>query len=272
MSIQAAVTMGQLQQKMDLIGNNMANSSTTGYKSRNADFQSLLFQQIDHHLGSENESPRLTPDGIRVGAGAALGSTNSNLSQGQVQDTGRDLDVALLEKNQLFQIQTTNDNGETETQYTRAGNFYLSPQDNGEVMLTTSNGHPVVGANGDPIVLEDGFESLNINKDGSIETTRNGQSQQEAQLAIVQAVRPRVLEAVGENNFRIPEDAGVAADEIIEELEAGTVEVKSKALEGSNVDLSQQMTDLLTTQRAYQFNARSISTSDEMSGLINQLR
>src|SRR5699024_5713549 len=110
--IQSAVTMNQLQQKLDLIGHNLANSETTGYKGKNAEFSSLLFQQINNLRDPANAEGRLTPDGIRVGSGARLGAINTDFSAGPLQTTDRALDVALLEDNHLFQIQISEDGTE----------------------------------------------------------------------------------------------------------------------------------------------------------------
>ncbi|UFT98904.1 flagellar hook-basal body protein [Radiobacillus kanasensis] len=267
---QASVTMGQLQKKLDLIGHNMANANTSGYKSRQADFSSLLFQQIDNLNSPANAQGRLTPDGIRIGSGAALGHTNTNLQVGNVQTTGRALDVALLDESQWFQVNVT-EGGATETRFTRSGAFYLSPINDTHVMLTNQDGQPLVGENG-PIVLADGFDSIEITSTGQIQVTRNGQRQVEDQLSIVSITNPRLLEASGDNNFRLPDNAGINPAAIVQNLNPGEVQLKSGALESSNVDLANQMTELMTTQRAYQMNARSISMNDQMMGLVNQLR
>lgn len=273
MSAQAAVTMGQLQHKLDLVGHNIANVDTTGYKNRSAQFSSLLFQQIDNLSDEEaNAQGRLTPDGIRLGSGAKIGATNVNLSLGSIKQTGRGLDIALLKDNQLLQVDVT-ENGVTETRYTRDGTLYLNPMEDGQLMLTTSDGHPILGEDG-PILLADGAEDVSISKNGTIQVTRNGESQAEGQLAIVEAIRPQILESVGNNLFRLPNitaEAYVAGD-IIQDVELNDIELKSGALESSNVDLALQMTEMMQTQRAYQFNSRTISMGDQMSGLINQLR
>jgi flagellar basal-body rod protein FlgG len=269
MNIQAAVTMAQLQQKLDNIGHNIANANTNGYKQRTANFSSLLMQQI----GNDEINPtRLTPEGIRLGSGARLGHTNINFSQGSLQQTDRNLDVALLEDNQFFQISVT-ENGATETRYTRAGNFYLSPMDNGQVMLVSSDGNPVLGANG-PILLEDNMEALEIGENGQVMVTRNGVATQEAQLSVVQAIRPRLLESTGDNLYRLSELTLASYDqaEIIEDIPVNELNVRAGALEASNVSIQEQMTEMIETQRAYQFNAKSISMHDQMQGLINQLR
>lgn len=273
MMIQAAVTMNQLQQKLDMIGNNMANSQTTGYKSRQADFSSLLFQQVNNLTDPANAEGRLTPDGIRVGSGAKLGSTNIDLTLGSIKETNRVLDVALTQDNHLFQI-LVNQNGQEETLYTRDGSFYLSPVNNNQgLMLTTSDGNPVLGQNG-PIVLAEGFDAISIRENGEIVVTRDGQEAVEGRLTIVEAVRPRLLEAAGQNMFRLPDmgNLGFDADEVIQEIDPNAAVLQSGALEQSNVNLSKEITDLITTQRSYQFNARTISMGDQMMGLVNQLR
>lgn len=273
MMIQAAVTMNQLQNKLDMIGNNLANSQTTGYKSRQAEFSSLLFQQMNNLTDEANLVGRETPDGLRVGSGAKLGTINSNLSIGSFTETGRALDVALLEGDMFFQIEVAED-GTSETQYTRDGSFYLNPMPNGEdLMLTTKDGYPVIGENG-PIIIADGFDSIDIQSNGQVLVQRGNQTEVAGYLAIVEAVRPRLLEAVGQNAFRLPnlEQLGYNMNEVIQEANTAGNLVKSRSLENSNVDIAKQMTDMIMTQRAYQFNARTISMSDQMSGLINTMR
>ncbi len=269
--IQAAVTMNQLQNKLDVIGNNLANSETTGYKSRQANFASLLFQQMDNMTDPANAEGRLTPDGIRIGAGAKLGSVSSNLSTGTITETDRVLDTALLADNHLFQIQVT-ENGATETQYTRDGAFYLNPVNNDQaVMLTTKEGHPVLGENG-PIIIPTGFEDVQIQPNGAIIVQRGAQTEQVGNVAVVETARPRTLEATGQSAFRIPDGTDGNIGEMIRDIPGQTTVLQSGALEKSNVDISKQMTDMISAQRSYQSNARTISMSDQMSGLINQLR
>ncbi|MFC4024993.1 flagellar hook-basal body protein [Oceanobacillus longus] len=273
MMIQAAVTMNQLQQKLDLIGNNMANSQTTGYKGRQADFSSLLIQQVNNLSDPANAEGRVTPDGIRVGSGAKLGSTNIDLSLGSILETDRVLDTALKQDNHLFQIQV-NENGQENTLFTRDGSFFLNPMNNNQdLMLTTGDGNAVLGQDG-PIVIAEGFDSIDIRENGQIIVSRGGQTAVEAQLAVVEAVRPRLLEAAGQNLFRLPdmEELEFDAAEIIQATAPNADVLQSGALEQSNVDIAQQMADLMVTQRSYQFNSRTISMGDQMMGLVNQLR
>ncbi|AUJ24025.1 flagellar hook-basal body protein [Virgibacillus dokdonensis] len=270
--IQAAVTMNQLQNKMDVIGNNMANSQTTGYKSRQANFSSLLFQQMDNLTDPANAEGRMTPDGLRIGSGAKLGSINADFQVGSLRKTDRSLDTALLAPNHFFQVEAT-ENGVTETRYTRDGAFYLTPiNGNQEVMLVDKNGNAILGADG-PIITATGFDAIAVQPNGQIVVKRGDDSEVVGTLAIVEALRPHLLEAAGENTFRLSEEANaqVAFADAIQPAAGGKM-LESGKLEASNVNMSKEMSDLIMTQRAYQFNARTISMGDQMSGLINQLR
>ncbi|WP_368653329.1 flagellar hook-basal body protein [Ornithinibacillus sp. 4-3] len=272
MMVQAAVTMGQLQNKLDVIGNNLANSQTTGYKSRQVEFSSLLFQQINNMTHPSNALARVTPDGIRVGTGAKLGSINSNLSSGALQTTDRDLDTALINESHLFTVEVIQNN-QSEIQYTRDGSFYLQPIRNDSVMLTTADGNPVLGRNG-RIEIDAGFDSINILSDGNIIVKRGDNTENVDSLQIYEAHKPRLLEAAGDNLFRIPDEILLTEniDTILEQVGNGNNLVQSGTLESSNVDMAEQMTEMINTQRSYQFNARTISMADQMMGLVNQLR
>lgn len=271
--IQAAVTMNQLQQKLDLIGNNLANSQTTGYKKGQAEFSSLLAQQINNMSHPAGAEGRLTPDGVRVGAGARLGSTMHDFSRGTVTETDRPLDVALQGDNHLFQI-AVEENGVTDTRYTRDGSFYLQPVGTtGEVMLVTNHGHPVLGETG-PITFQDGFDDISIQPNGDIHVTRNNQTEAEGRLNIVETDVPQLLEATKNNAFRLPNlaELGYTLNEVMNEVAGNENLLQAGALEQANVDMASEMSDLLTAQRSYQMNARTISMGDQMMGLINQLR
>ena len=274
MNVQAAVTLGQLQNKLDLIGHNVANMNTAGYKTKSANFTSLIYQNIDNLRDVEaNATGRQTPHGIRLGSGARIGHTNINLALGSLNTTGRGLDIALLEDNHLLQVEVTDENV-TETRYTRDGSLYSRPLADDQLMLTTSDGHPVLGQTGDSIIFDQNIDDVSINQTGQIITMRDGVEVVEGQLAFVEAVRPQFLEPAGENLFRLPDltEAAYVAEDIVVGVDPFENTIQSGTLEQSNVDLATQMADLLQTQRAYQYNARTISMHDQMRGLINQLR
>ena len=272
MMIQAAVTMGQLQNKLDNISHNMANSQTTGYKSRQSEFSSLLFREINNLSAPENAEGRLTPDAIRTGTGARLGGVHLDLAEGSIQETDRALDVALLDKDHLFQVQTTVD-GREEVRYTRDGAFYLSPVNDNTSLLVNGEGDPILGTNG-PIQVPANLDDVNINDSGQVIGIQNGEEQVLGQLAIVKAERPRLLAAADDKMLRLPDEANVEAADVFTPVgNAGNTKVlETSALEQSNVDLSEQMTDMVNAQRSYEFNARTLTMGDQMNGLINQLR
>jgi|SRR5699024_1479349 len=261
---QAAVTMNQLQNQIDMIGHNLANSQTSGYKSRQAEFSSLLNQEMMNMTDAANLQGRMTPDGIRLGTGARLGAIDNDLSLGAIQQTDRDLDTMLLDENHYYQIQV-----EDEIQYTRDGAFYLQPLENGnEVMLVTRNGYPVNGANG-PIQFAAGFESIHVAENGDVIVKRGAANEFVGTIAVAEIAQSRSLEAVGDNLFRIPDAAGAG---LVQAAPANRALIEARALEMSNVSIQEQMTQLINAQRSYQFNSRTISMADQMQGLVNQLR
>src|SRR5690625_281857 len=245
MMIQAAVTMNQLQKQLDVIGNNIANTETTGYKARKTEFSSLLFDQINNLTDPANEQGRLTPDGIRVGSGARLRTTNFNLSEGHMVTTDRPLDTALIEPNSLFEIQVT-ENDVSERRFTRDGAFYINPINDAQVMLTTVDGHQVLGRDGNPIVFSSEFDNIDISETGTVTIQQGNLTLPVGELNVVTANRPRLLEAVGENQFRLPnlEELGMVEDDIIQDTTMGLEVLQNHTLERSNVQLSEEMSEL----------------------------
>src|SRR5699024_10664710 len=197
-------------------------------KSRQANFASLLFQQMDNMTDPANAEGRLTPDGIRIGAGAKLGSVSSDLSTGTISETDRILDTALLADHHLFQIQVT-ENGVTETQYTRDGAFYLNPVNNDQAeMLTTKEGHPVLGENG-PIIIPTGFEDVQNQPNGATIVHSGVQPEQVANIAVVGVDRPGTLDATRQKAFRMPHGADSNIGEMIRDIPDQAIVLQSGA-------------------------------------------
>lgn len=270
--ISAAVTMGQLQHKLDTISNNMANSTTNGYKRREAQFSDILFQQINSEALNPTEAGRLTPNGIRLGSGARVSSTALSLEAGTLQQTGRLLDVALTQPSYYFQVSAIDNYGNESLQFTRDGAFYLSPSANNanEMELVTSEGNKIMGVDG-PITIPADHSKITIGQNGQVSVTlNNGAIVESGQLAIVNMVRPQLMVSVGQN-LQAPQD--IPLNQLIEEVNAGAGNfVQQGALESSNVNISTEMTEMIQTQRSYQFNARSLTIADQMMGLVNGLR
>lgn len=269
---QASAAMKALQHKLDTIGHNLANSNTHGYKARKVEFQSLLKQHINNLNDPINAQGRITPDGIRVGTGSKLGSTNNDLSVGTMQATERNLDTMLLHDNHFYQIHIQED-GVDEIRYTRAGAFYVTPLGNGQVRLVNSDGNTVIGLNG-PIQFNENFDAIQINERGEVVVTYGTNDVVAGRLAIVEITKPRLLEAAGQNMFRLPNLAalGYNFNDIVQAVLDDARLVQNNVLEMSNVQIQDEMTEMIIAQRAYQLNARSITTADQMQGLINQLR
>ncbi len=270
--ISAAVTMGQLQHKLDTISNNMANSTTNGYKRREAQFSDILFQQIRSEALEPTEDGRLTPNGIRLGSGARVSSTAVSMEAGTLQQTGRALDIALTQPSLYFQLAGVDNNGNGTLQFTRDGSFYLSPSAGNpeEMELVTSDGSKVMGVNG-PITIPADHSKITIGQNGQVSVTlNNGAVVESGQLAIVNMIRPQLMLSVGQN-LQAPQD--IPLNQLIEEVNAGAGNfVQQGVLESSNVNISNEMTELIQTQRSYQFNARSLTIADQMMGLVNGLR
>ena len=278
--ITATNTMSQLQKQLDMIGNNLANANTTGYKQREISFSELLVQQFNNQSVEENEVARLTPNGIRQGVGAKLGQTRVNVAQGNLQQTGRMLDLAFTKEGQYFQVQVQ-ENGQELTRFTRDGTFYFSPMENGsdQVMLVTSEGFPVLDENENPIIIDQGFKDIKISENGTVTVVPNDQNglPQQFNLSVVEVQRPQLLESKGGNLLGLPnlEELNIEQQDVLTFMiddERAQIKLQQGALEQSNVDLTVEMSELLNTQRSYQFNAKSISIADQMMGLVNGIR
>lgn len=270
----SSVSMGQIQKKLDTIGHNISNINTHGYKRRETTFNDLLFQQLNNQTVPFHEVGRQTPNGLRIGSGGAVGETQLRYEQGSLQTTERLLDVALTKPGYFFEVAPTEDGTR---RFTRDGAFYLSPNPaiDGENILVDSNGDYVLSAQGEAISIPGGFEDLLIRENGIIEVKMPGQDVGEVigQLQLVDIIKPQLLMALGENAFVFPnlEELNLGMADVMAEV-AGTEVFQQKTLEMSNVDLGQEITELTLAQRSYQFNAKAISITDQMMGLVNNIR
>nr|WP_295973132.1 flagellar hook-basal body protein [uncultured Bacillus sp.] len=274
--ITATNTLTQLQKKIDVIGNNMANVDTVGYKKRDAKFADLLVQQFNNQPNEEAEIGRLTPNGIRSGTGAKLGQIQMVTSQGTVKATDRTLDTAFTKEGLYYRVQVRN--GETnEIQYTRNGAFYLSPISDTETILVTGEGNPVLNEENQPIVMAADSKEYSIDVNGHVVVTLSDGRKQAFDLGVTRIDKPQFLELKGGNLLGLPANADVLniGIDVLTDLDGalrGEIAIQQGALEQSNVDLSKEMTDLMNAQRSYQFQTRSVSIADQMMGLINGMR
>ncbi|MBD1382653.1 flagellar hook-basal body protein [Metabacillus arenae] len=267
--ITATNTMGQLQKQLDIIGNNMANIDTTGFKRTETSFGELVRQQITSYPNQDQDQNRLTAPGLRQGVGALLRS-QSVFTQGSIKQTDRELDIALTAPGQFLQVEA-----DGEMRYTRDDALYLTPINNNQVTLVNTNGNQILDENQQPIILDNSFKEIQISQEGILTAVPVNASDvpQTANLGIVKVENAQMLSSAGENLFQLNEnaDGNIVLTYLEGELRQ-TIGIKQKALETSNVDMAKEMTDLMISQRSYQMNARSISMGDQMLGLINSVR
>ncbi|MDR0138878.1 flagellar hook-basal body protein [Metabacillus idriensis] len=258
--ITATNTLGQLQKQLDMIGNNMANIDTQGYKRTQTGFSELLNQQVNNAGLNDDPAGRSTALGVRPGVGAML-TGQTVYTQGSIKVTDRELDIALTKPGQFLQVEAGG-----EVQYTRDGALYLNPAENGQLQLVTAEGHAVLDGNQNPIFFDDTFENMKVTADGRLTAVPGNQF---VQLGIVGVNQQSMLEKQGGNRYALNENA---PNGTIEFLNLDQIGVQQGALEMSNVDLSKEMTELMVAQRSYQLNSKSITMGDQMLGLINSVR
>ena len=272
--INSAVTMGQLQHKLDTVGNNLANVNTIGFKRRDVSFNDLLFQQVNNLNRTEFEGGRETPLGIRRGSGAVAGQTEIRFDQGTIRETDRELDFAMTEKGYFFEISQDDDGNR---RFTREGNFYYTPNpaDDEENFIVNSQGDFVLGADGDPLVVPVPNNGVSVSANGtiSVELEDGDVPVEVGQFQTVNITRPQLLENVGENNYVFGnlDELELGFDDVLEET-AGDDVMRQSALEMSNVNMGLEMTSMVEAQRAYQFNSSAIGITDQMKGLVTNLR
>lgn len=269
----AASGMRAQQVNVDTIANNVANINTIGYKSQQASFKSLLYQNLQSK--STNNAGEEKPVAAEVGLGSRVAAITSTFTNGNLQATKDPFSMAL-EGDGFFQIRTAGG----ELQYTRDGGFIVSPAAQGN-MLCTTDGNAVLDAYGNQIILPNTQVATNlvVNEDGTIAfpdatgnpailTDANGRP---VRFGIYQFNNPAGLAKEGSNNFSVTVASGAA----VAENGNATVQqtrVHQHYTEASNVDVAEEMVNLIVAQRAYEMNSKAIQTSDEMMQQANNLR
>ena len=239
---------------LDVIANNLANVSTTGFKRSRADFQDLLYQ-IMKVPGSPTSDDTKSPTGIQVGLGVKPGAVTKIFTQGDLIQTDNELDVAI-EGAGFFQVDLPNGN----TAYTRAGNFKLD----GDGRMVTSDGYPLQPE----IVIPEDANEITISETGVVSAilAEDTEATELGNIDLATFVNEAGLVAIGRNLFRETDSSGVA--------NVGTPGSDGYGLllqgfyENSNVNLVQEMAYMITTQRAFEINSNVVTTSDEMMQTI----
>lgn len=242
--------------RMRVISNNLANVNTTAYKRDRASFQTLAYQVVTAP-GAASTAQTQYATGTNLGTGVRIQGTSRIETQGSLQTTGNALDLAL-DGNGYFQIQMPDGT----LGYTRAGNFSRSP----EGLLITSEGYQVMPG----ITVPEGATSITVGSDGTVSATVAGQTEatQLGQIQVATFPNAAGLQAKGDNYLTETSASGAAS--LGNPGETGRGTIRQGMLEGSNVNVVEELVDMIETQRAYEVNSKMISATDEMLKYVNQ--
>jgi flagellar basal-body rod protein FlgG len=247
------------QLNVDVISHNIANMNTTSYKRQRAEFQDMLYQNMERPGATSAASGAILPLGIQIGVGVRADAVGRNTEQGGIAATGNPYDIAINGRG-FFQV--TLPSGQTA--YTRAGNLAV----NADGQIVTADGYAIEPA----ITVPQEATAIQITRDGVVEVTLAAQTdpQQIGQLEIASFINPAGLEAIGDNLYLETPASGAANTATPGSPGLGTL--MQGYLELSNVNAVEEISALIVAQRAYEMNARVITAADEMLQSTTQLR
>jgi flagellar basal-body rod protein FlgG len=256
----AATGMAAQQLNVEVISNNIANMNTIGYKRQRAEFQDLLYQDMEK-AGSQSSSDtaNIVPTGIQIGSGVKAGSVYRITQQGSMTQTNNQMDMAIQGKGYFQVLQP-----DGTTAYTRAGNFSV----NNAGVIVTDQGYQVLPQ----VTIPSNATSVAISASGLVQATIPGSTTPttSGQLELATFVNEAGLEATGENLFQVSGASGAAVTGLPGAPGFGTV--LQGYTEASNVDAVTEITSLIAAQRAYEMNSKVISTADQMMATTAQVK
>ncbi|NOY13720.1 MAG: flagellar basal-body rod protein FlgG [Deltaproteobacteria bacterium] len=252
----AATGMQSQQINMDVIANNLANVNSSGFKKSRADFQDILYQ-TSKSAGSGVDGSEV-PTGVQIGLGSRVAAVQKVFTTGDFQQTENELDLAI-EGTGFFQI-TMPDGAEV---YTRSG--AMKKDSTGR--LVTSDGYPLFPE----VVIPENSTSVTISPGGSVEVILDGESTptQVGNIELVRFANPAGLKSLGRNLYAETPTTGTPVSGTPGEEGFGTL--SQGFLEGSNVNIMEEMVNMIAGQRAYEVNSKAIKTADEMLQMTSQL-
>jgi flagellar basal-body rod protein FlgG len=245
------------QTQMDVISNNLANVSTTGFKRARAVFEDLLYQTIRQPGAQSSEQTQL-PSGLQLGTGVKPVATERIFTQGNLQQTGNAKDVAI-QGNGFFQVLMPDGT----TNYTRDGSFQVDS--NGQ--LVTASGYPIQPA----ITVPADAQTLTIARDGTVSVQQAGSPTPVTigTLQLATFLNPAGLQSLGENLYGESAASGTPSTNTPGSNGAGTL--NQAYIETSNVNVVEELVNMIQTQRAYEINSKAITTSDQMLARLTQM-
>lgn len=255
------------QLNVDNISNNLANVNTTGYKAEAMEFKSLLYQTVQTKTTTANGENK--PIGAEVGLGTRNASITSIFTQGAFQEQSGPANFAI-DGQGLFGIQGADGN----TYYTRNGHFVFAVGEEG-MTLANSDGLAVLDTEGEPIVLDEDIvvDKITVNNDGTLYYPNEDGTYESLDITIGlwQFNNPAGLSKIGDSLYEETAASGEAMNEA-DNTNLTKSGLKQGYLEGSNVQIADEMVNLIVAQRAYEMNSKVITTSDEMLQQANQLK
>ncbi len=245
------------QTQMDVIANNLANVSTSGFKRSRAVFEDLLYQTM-REPGAQSSQQTQLPSGLQIGTGVKPVSTERIFTQGNLQQTSNDKDVAIQGAG-FFQVLMPDGT----TAYTRDGSFQIDSQG----QMVTSSGFVLQPA----ITIPSNAQSISIGRDGTVSVTQPGVSApvQVGSLQLATFINPAGLKSAGENLYTETASSGTANANTPGTNGAGLL--NQGYVETSNVNVVEELVNMIQTQRAYEINSKAITTSDQMLQKLTQL-
>lgn len=255
----AATGMLAQQLNVEVISNNIANMNTTAFKRQRAEFQDLLYQDQRRVGSTSSDTGTIVPAGVQIGVGVKTAAVYRITEQGNLVSTNNTYDVAIQGKG-FFKV--TLPSGDTA--YTRAGSFQLSPTGT----IVTADGYQVQPG----ITIPNDAISVTINANGEVLVKQQSQitPTNVGQFTLATFANEAGLEPIGDNLFLETPASGTATDGTPGKSGVGTI--LQGFLETANVNVVQEITNLITAQRAYEMNSKVIETSDEMMRSLTQLR
>jgi flagellar basal-body rod protein FlgG len=255
----AATGMSAQQMRVEVISNNLANMSTTGYNARRAEFADLHYQQLTRPGTIAAVDGTLVPAGVQMGLGVRPAAVTVNLAQGSLSNTGGDLDIAI---EGLGYLEVTLPSGVSA--YTRDGGLKRSA----DGQIVTSDGYPVAPS----ITIPVETRALAINADGEVYAYFSDRVEPEllGQFTLAGFTNEKGLEAIGSNLFLETAASGPAT--VAPPGQDGLGTLRQGYLEDSSVDPVREITDLIEAQRGYELNAKVITAADQMLGATTQIR
>ncbi len=259
----AASGMRALDEKLNVVANNLANINTHGFKRSRVNFEDLLYQ-VKREPGVPNANDEPIPHGILVGTGVKVSGTQLNFERGTVDPTGRPLDWHI-EGEGFFQVRTIEDGSEI-TAYTRAGNFAQNAV--GNVVLANSDGSLLEP----PIAIPADAIEIAVARNGEVRVRQQGSNTLNVvgQVELARFVNPEGLKQIGRNLYVETDASGASVTGPPQSDGLGAISQGN--LEMSNVDPVRELIDLITTQRAFELNSQSIQSADQSLQTVSNLR